>query len=211
MRRARGRYAICTNLDIIFSDKLCRWLKEPGNLREGVVYRNNRYDCTTPSARAGAGQTLEFCEKGIIRKNTPFGAYVKTGGNGADAVFRHSRPLLTRAGKKTKAWMEFLHRQGAELSRKKGFLRSGRDVLGKTAFLCVGAAARLKYERDSFRCSLWSLLLHCHACGDFTLLDIKSWRRLGGYHETPCFSWGIDSLLLFAARANGFGNRKLPR
>ncbi len=45
--------------------------------------------------------------------------------------------------------------------------------------------------------------LHTNACGDFTLLARDDWFRLRGYPEWPIFSWHLDSVLLYAAHAQG--------
>ena len=41
--------------------------------------------------------------------------------------------------------------------------------------------------------------IHTNACGDFTLLDKKSWIDLKGYYEFDGYSWHIDSIFLWKA------------
>jgi hypothetical protein len=43
VRRARGRFVLCTNIDIIFSDALVEFFAS-GGLRRGVIYRVDRHD-----------------------------------------------------------------------------------------------------------------------------------------------------------------------
>ena len=45
--------------------------------------------------------------------------------------------------------------------------------------------------------------LHTNGCGDFTLLARDDWFRLRGYPDWPIFSWHLDSVLMFAAHAQG--------
>jgi hypothetical protein len=45
--------------------------------------------------------------------------------------------------------------------------------------------------------------LHINACGDFTLLSRERWHALRGYPELEMFSFHLDSLLCFAAHAQG--------
>src|SRR5579864_5105979 len=43
IRRARGRFVLATNIDILFSDELVRYLAE-GHLERGRMYRIDRHD-----------------------------------------------------------------------------------------------------------------------------------------------------------------------
>jgi hypothetical protein len=87
--------------------------------------------------------------------------------------------------------------------------RFARDLrrlarLGKSAivrvFRALGLARRESLAALRFRQMRW---LHTNGCGDFTLLSRDDWFRLRGYAEWPIFSWHLDSLLMYAASANG--------
>ncbi len=52
--------------------------------------------------------------------------------------------------------------------------------------------------------------LHTNACGDFQLLDQKTWHRLGGFSEMEVYSFHLDSLFMYSALANGVYSVVLP-
>ena len=56
-----------------------------------------------------------------------------------------------------------------------------------------------------------SRVLHTNACGDFTLLSAEDWKRLKGYPEWHCFSWHLDTVLLFQAKNHGIQEVDLPK
>lgn len=52
--------------------------------------------------------------------------------------------------------------------------------------------------------------LHTNACGDFQLLDRKTWHQLGGFSEMPVYSFHLDSLFMYSALASGVYSVVLP-
>jgi len=73
IRRATGKFILCTNIDILFSDECFRTLAKR-DLQKGVFYRSNR--CDVPKEvmdHASLKEQLAYAEKNIIRRlgNTP--------------------------------------------------------------------------------------------------------------------------------------------
>ena len=67
IRRARGRFVLATNLDIVFSPDLMRFFAER-RLEEGVMYRMDRHDVASEIPSGGPlEQLLRFCQGNILR------------------------------------------------------------------------------------------------------------------------------------------------
>lgn len=49
---------------------------------------------------------------------------------------------------------------------------------------------------------LFSYKLHTNACGDFLLMDKKTWHKLRGFDEFEGYSWHLDSLFMWKAFYN---------
>ncbi len=73
IRRAKAKFVLATNIDILFSDPLIKHLKT--NLKEGFLYRVDRIDVDSnlPPPETPFAQILSFCSKNIIRINTTHG------------------------------------------------------------------------------------------------------------------------------------------
>ncbi|MGE5295068.1 MAG: glycosyltransferase, partial [Solirubrobacterales bacterium] len=69
IRRARGRFVLATNVDIVFSDALFSRLAEQ-NLESGCFYRSVRYDVDNRlTAEMPLDAVLTYCRSNVIRKN----------------------------------------------------------------------------------------------------------------------------------------------
>jgi len=67
IRRARGRFILATNIDIIFSDELISFIAGR-NLRAGIMYRMDRHDTMSDVPVDGTlEEQLEYCRTHIIR------------------------------------------------------------------------------------------------------------------------------------------------
>jgi len=77
--RARGRFVLATNIDIIFSNELVRFLSRK-ELEPGVFYRTNRIDVDSglPTG-ASLGEKLAYCRSHVIRINSRY--FLSSGGN----------------------------------------------------------------------------------------------------------------------------------
>jgi hypothetical protein len=67
IRRARGEFVLVTNLDIIFSPAMMRFLASR-KLERGVMYRLDRTDVANNLPESGdVDELLEFCERNVLR------------------------------------------------------------------------------------------------------------------------------------------------
>lgn len=75
IRRARGEFVLATNIDILFSDELVRYIAE-GGLRSGRMYRVDRYNVMSdvPVDDSVHGQ-LAYCRGHLLRLNAREGTY----------------------------------------------------------------------------------------------------------------------------------------
>jgi hypothetical protein len=75
IRRARGRFVLATNIDILFNDELMGFFKE-GRLEAGKVYRIDRTDVETDVPEsASVEEQLAYCRGHHVRLNTAFGTF----------------------------------------------------------------------------------------------------------------------------------------
>lgn len=75
LRRARGRFVLATNIDILFSDELARFLSEQ-RLAPGRMYRIDRHDAKSDvPTDAPLAEQLEYCRTHLIRVNVREGTY----------------------------------------------------------------------------------------------------------------------------------------
>ncbi len=232
IRRARGRYVLATNVDILFPDPLFRTLKS--GLRPGLLYRNDRLDVSREiPVEAPFDERMEFARTHVLRRHQAQGTFmprdgrwVNTSPSALDACRQHLR--VGRYKLAAKAEEQIRQRVGAALSPLLGGSRPQRWIargLGMTLGLPLALARRVAAVgptavpglcRESvrrlvrvFRVNRTFVRLHTNGCGDFTLLDRETWFRLRGYPEWPVFSWAIDSVFLFQADANHVPNVQL--
>lgn len=67
IRRARGKFVLCTNVDILFSDALIQFFCQE-KLDPKAIYRANRCDVPAQVAEmADAGERLVFCAKNVFQ------------------------------------------------------------------------------------------------------------------------------------------------
>lgn len=90
IRRARGKFILATNIDILFSDAIMSYLKE--NLKPGFLYRADRLDVPAelPSGRP-FDEILAFCSAQFFRINGKFGTRVKGEARAAKWLSRMTR------------------------------------------------------------------------------------------------------------------------
>lgn len=75
IRRARGRFVLATNIDLLFSDALVRFLAT-GSLNTKCMYRIDRFDVSAdvPLGAPVSGQ-LDFCRRHVLRVCTRWGTF----------------------------------------------------------------------------------------------------------------------------------------
>src|SRR5437879_4036713 len=67
IRRARGRFILATNIDILFSNELIRFFAN-GSLENGYLYRLDRYDVASDvPLDASVEERLKYCRDHMLR------------------------------------------------------------------------------------------------------------------------------------------------
>lgn len=76
IRRARGKFVLSTNIDILFSDEMMVFLRD--KLKPGYLYRANRYDVPTELPITDSFDTiLNFCKTHAFRVHGKYGSKVR--------------------------------------------------------------------------------------------------------------------------------------
>jgi hypothetical protein len=222
IRRARGRFVLATNIDILFSDDTMRKLRD--DLREGELYRVDRHDVPT-NVPTGVpfDEVLAFCRREAFRIHATGFTLLKK-----DGRWEPSSPLMGMVASIWRVVKRTLAR-GVE----KGYEHSSSAA---TAFVARESSMSERVARSSasigqlFR-GLWNFArgmgrmakrlskwvwhalirreLFTNACGDFTLLSREDWFRLHGYPEWALYSWHLDSILLYQSHHSGIRERYL--
>lgn len=79
IRRARGKFVLVTNIDIIFSPAMMQWVAER-RLEPGTMYRMDRLDIANDLPKdGGVDELLAFCESHVLRR------FAREGGVNLDA------------------------------------------------------------------------------------------------------------------------------
>jgi len=180
IRRAYGQFILATNVDILFSDELIRFLAS-GRLRPRILYRIDRYDVPSDvPARATIEDQLDYCMRNIVCVN------------GRDCTFERDDLRWKQLGRfycgvKLLKKCQLLF---SSASSQKGFAANARTI---HTLLVNGA----DYIRDLISPSFPKL--HGNACGDFTLMAREHWYTLRGYPELEMFSYNLDFVLCHMA------------
>jgi len=183
IRRARGEFILATNIDILFSDELMKFISE-GYLKPGRTYRIDRYDVYGDiPLDMPFNQQLEYCRNHILRVNHR--KYSRNLITGQINNIYKSANLCQYIPTCWKYWLN---------ERKSKRL----DPLWTLKYIkyVVEHWFKLLIEKGP-------LQLHTNACGDFTLMDAGSWHAIKGYWEWEGYSMHLDSHLLFVAHHAG--------
>ena len=224
--RARGEYVLCTNIDVLFSDELVRFLAAK-QLSRGHFYRIDRWDVDKDvPVGAPVEEQLAYCERHVLRVCVRGGtklsqevaapsmaAVVRTAPESAPSrdTPMETPPIFVRMQRKAR------RRWGAEVASIRAqaphLSRSRTNQVAAIRF-CVAAlvfaGARLaavasRHAAAEPPCSTGELLssLHTNACGDFTMMHRDHWEELFGYAEFEMYSLHIDSLTVIHAAHAG--------
>jgi len=193
IRRARGRFVLATNVDLLFSHELVEFLAS-GKLVPKAMYRIDRYDVRSGiPTNASLTEQLDYCARNIIRVNAR-----------EDVVSPDVLDALEREPKfrlKVPRTLYMFWR-----TRFRSRLRT-RDYLGMETTHHSALQVQMRYLKRHF-CPPFPLL-HLGAAGDFTLLSREDWRSLGGYPELPIHAVNLDSVFCHIAYHNGIPERVL--
>ena len=196
IRRAKGRFVLATNVDILLSNELVHFLGQR-TLRPGHVYRVDRHDATIdPAEFETPKKTLKATADSVIRIHKKQGTLYPHMGV-FDRIYRDPRLLWLFSHFHPLAVPFYLLRSlFSRLSLPTE--TSGTQVLkGWDAYR--QAVKSVKRSLKLF--NLYGKFLHTNACGDFTLMDRKTWFDLHGYWEFTGFPLHIDGLICHAAKA----------
>ena len=190
IRRARGRMVLVTNIDILLPDPLAARLAARDLDQTGCVYRTDRLDIDWLIEGPEAHDLNRLRGLPPLRYHRRDGTY--------DAAGQRLLPLYQGLGDLiTYRW------------RHRGDGAAHRRAAGPEA----QSAGRVRRGLGN-AIKLWNLATipkpHANGCGDFTLMGRGCWLRVGGYAEWPTYSWNIDALLLYQARAYGLREVVLP-
>lgn len=196
IRRSRGRFILCTNVDVLFSDELIRFLASQHPL-PGKIYRVDRYDVRADLPKhLDTPELLRYCENNIIQVLTKDGYFAW--GKCFATCYRWNPRLTSVTG-------NFLKRVSYHLNRgikSREWLLHPR-YLGRIAYKCV------RFILRSFNLTT-DLSPHVNAAGDFTLMARENWLSLAGYSEREVHPWQLDALLVWAAVFSGYETVELP-
>jgi len=222
IRRARGEYLLCTNIDILFSDEMMAFLAAR-RLRPDRIYRNDRYDVPFDIPPGlDIPQILEFCARNVLRVNRR-SVTIHLENNSIypadlwrlDAytvcvaeVIKSTGIILARLPMvAATAWQVAKQPEWRSLGER---LRAGGRILGtlwgryKMSFKAIrktlsGAAKTRRLMK----------VLHTNACGDFTMMAADKWLKLRGHLEFEGYSMHLDSLLLMGAVYGGLAEEEV--
>jgi len=199
IRRAKGRFVLATNLDVILSDELAAFLAS--RLDPLCFYRVDRYDVNEHvPLDTSLDERLKYCKENVIRVNRRSGTYEY------DWFFCHGLGRAKRAASRVSRLLRAIYAGMTPRRIRRAYrnLREGRTPYGPRRFVkyvrSVIAGIWLPYPR-----------LFTNACGDFTLLSREKWWALRGYPELPIFSFHLDSVFLHMAYQSGLKEAVLDR
>lgn len=187
VRRARGQYILATNIDILFSNAVMRFMRD--KLESNILYRADRIDIPAQVTiyPENFDDTLRFCQQNPLRISKKIGTCYQA----ADG------------------WKCF------SKERRKNRLKKLCVLLGLPTKSDRASLPMLKNESltswgGRFLKTLFLRKVHANACGDFTLMARDQWFALRAYPEWPIFSMHLDSMLLCQAAYSGIKEIDLP-
>jgi hypothetical protein len=187
IRRARGRFVLATNIDILFNNELMEFFAS-GKLERSSMYRIDRYDAPADIPDKPIDEQLEYCRQNFLRVNTGQGIQVSR------QDFLSKNPL---------------NGFGSTFSRIKTTIQTlpkGENTAVKIWDYLIGLAGYIIVTKIGdfiiFKGSP-PKQLHTNACGDFTLLSREFWAKIHGYPEFEMYSMNLDGMGCMAAYYSG--------
>jgi len=196
-RRANGKFLIFTNVDIIFSEKFFSYLKN-NTIKNETIYRTNRHDVDLKNLKKYliSEDILEKLTTHIQKINYTYD--IKK--NKKIYLRKTFINLLIQLGRNALHISLLIYISFIDYLANLLKLKTSNIKLLKLKKIILN---NLKLFKDMFNINnlktLFDKKLHTNACGDFTMIDKKSFYKMNGYNEFEGFSWHIDSLLLFKA------------
>jgi len=214
IRRARGQFILATNIDLLFSDELMRFLASQ-KMAYGNMYRIDRYDVSSDvPTDVPITEMLNYCRKNIVRVNTSNGTISLKDVKGAS---RNSIWLQDKINR-VKPWLPTLN-QLKRLYSPYILLRGISHIVRAIAcffkwslipiWKCIALCGTVFLTKKEVDENLWKKL-HTNACGDFTLMAKEHWFALRSYPEWEMYSFHIDSVFCYMASYASVREAVLP-
>jgi hypothetical protein len=175
--RARSDFVLSTNIDIIFSNGLIKYLSSE-DLKQGCFYRVDRHDVSRDVYKyRDFEELLAACDRHIIRINHRNGI---TGYSGNESTeFYPTAPAIPFMGKRRK------------------YIPGWKFILSNPDHRYVRLVYKLLRQYRNW------LRLHTNACGDFTLMSKEDWFLIRGSPELEMYSLHLDSIVCYSAHFAG--------
>jgi len=222
IRRARGRFILATNIDILFSDELVAYLAER-RLETGRMYRIDRHDAMGDvPMEASLSEQLEYCRTHLLRINARDGTFPVDDAERAAAaqtpnaaaipashpkakvhLWRNLQGVIDRMAEDSPVVTVTLPVPGA-LKRVARFYVEWGGLTGMVRSWIL-RKGRVRTKQADKRADF----LHTNACGDFTLAAREHWFDLRGYPEFDLYSMNIDSIFCYCAHYAGVSEQML--
>jgi hypothetical protein len=212
IRRARGEFVLATNVDVILSSRLMRFLSRRA-LKEKTLYRIDRTDVKNDiPVTAGLRSIERYCRKNIIRICTRTEIICSNHHTALRlrSIFLNYLPrhyiFIDNKIRSVLPWLP-AKKHWLELFRYKTYNKKNIRIVTNHLKRAVKhyrsslELKRLKQLEDTG--ARTNSRLHTNACGDFTLLARQDWLDLQGNAEWEMFSFHLDSIFLYLADARG--------
>lgn len=211
IRRAKGKFILCTNIDIIFSEEMIKYLSKK-ELDENKVYRTDRYDIDFDLFDNLNNETeffMNYCS-GIHKKNysidlksnKKYYIYRSVGRTAYEEVFLNLYNIFS----------DYINSL-VNKKKKDRYYPILRPILFIKKFI-----TRISRLLNSLYLQIINLIevkslpeLHTNGCGDFTLASQKVWGDCNGYYEYDGYSFFIDSLFLYCAYYKGYNTNEINK
>ena len=180
IRNAIGEYILSTNIDILLSDKLIKFLSKK-KLINNYIYRTDRKDIDFKDFR-----NYKIVDKDLEKKITVINKLNDT----IDIINNKKYPIYLRFN--FEEILPFIK------DRVKNFIKNKK--INKKNITYVLKKLNI-YIRKYFSFNK-QIKLHTNASGDFILMDKKSWFKVNGFYELNGYSWHLDSLLMWKCHYN---------
>ena len=194
VRRAKGEFIVCTNIDVIFSENLFQFLSEK-KLKSNTVYRTDRYDLNFYLYEDTKIEEKKLMQYLTLINKQDYTINVITG-----EKYYINRPLYLMIYDIIKflIWVfpKKLIKNIPNLFKGRFSLRYFISERYKliTKFIII----LNDYFLHIFS-NLFTKKIHTNACGDFTLMHKDIWYKCSAYYEYDGYSFHIDSILLYKA------------
>jgi hypothetical protein len=187
IRRARGRFILATNVDILFSNELSSFLGA-GKLDPKYMYRIDRHDIPADIPdNLTLDEQLEFGKRNIIRVYTRKGVII-TG----ESPRKPAKEMASEFTVSVNSGYDTFSKRLSGMHGFKDFTALMKDIFTNAGRFSAEGLVRI-FERP----------VHNNACGDFTLMAPDKWAATHGYAELEMYSMHLDGLLCNVARQAG--------